>query len=208
MKPIRIAQIGTGHDHAPAAWASINKNKDYFEVVGIAEPVGEYRERFKTDGAYKNGKVFTLDELLNMDDLDAVVIEAGKEYEIEYAKLFAEKGIPVQLDKPGSHDARAFEEFMNTMKSKNLPVGLGYMYRFNPLVRQAYNLMKEGKLGDVFSVEAQMSVRHDTNKRRWLGRYKGGMMYYLGCHLVDMVCMFKGIPDEIIPLTAVRATRG
>ena len=89
MKPIRIAQIGTGHDHAPAAWASINKNKDYFEVVGIAEPVDEYKERFKTDGAYKNGKVFTLEELLNMDDLDAVVIEAGKEYEIEYAKLFA-----------------------------------------------------------------------------------------------------------------------
>ena len=208
MKPIRIAQIGTGHDHAPAAWASINKNKDYFDVVGIAEPVDEYKERFKTDGAYKNGKVFTLEELLNMDDLDAVVIEAGKEYEIEYAKLFAEKGIPVQLDKPGSHDARAFEEFMNTMKSKNLPVGLGYMYRFNPLVKQAYDLMKEGKLGDVFSVEAQMSVRHDTNKRRWLGRYKGGMMYYLGCHLVDMVCMFKGIPDEIIPYNGCTGNEG
>ncbi|MCI8388136.1 MAG: Gfo/Idh/MocA family oxidoreductase [Clostridiales bacterium] len=203
MKPIKIAQIGTGHDHASVIWDSLKKNSDCFELIGLAEPIEANRDRI-----YSDAKVYTVDELLKMDDLEAVVIEAGKEHEIKYAQMFADKGIPVQVDKPGSADFDEWATFVNTMKKKHLPFGIGYMYRFNPLVNQAYEMMKRGELGDIFSVEAQMSVRHDKEKREWLGKYKGGMMYYLGCHLIDMVCMFKGIPDEVIPLSSTTGNEG
>ena len=41
MKKIRIAQIGTGHAHAGAAFKSLRKQPDLFEIVGIAEPIPE-----------------------------------------------------------------------------------------------------------------------------------------------------------------------
>lgn len=208
MKPLKIAQIGTGHDHASAAWETLNANPEYFDVVGIAEPVDEYKNRLNENKAYKDAKVVDVERLLSMSDLDAVVVEAGKEYEITYAQLFADKGIPVYLDKPGSHDYEAYARFIDTMEKKSLPVGLGYMYRENPMVRKAFEMKERGELGEIMSVEGQMSVRHDRAKREWLSRYKGGMLYFLGCHMIDVVCMFKGFPERIIPLSASTGNEG
>ncbi len=46
------------------------------------------------------------------------------------------------------------------MKAHERPLQLGYMYRYNPLLQQALKLAREGELGTIFSVEAQMSVCH------------------------------------------------
>ena len=203
MKPVKIAQIGTGHDHASVIWNSLKKNSDCFELIGLAEPIAENQNRI-----YPDAKVYTVEQLLDMPDLEAVAIEAGKEHEVKYAQLFADRGIAVHVDKPGSADLSAWERFIGTMKAKNLPLSLGYMYRFNPLVEQAYELAKSGELGEIYAVEAQMSVRHDKAKREWLGKYKGGALYYLGCHLIDMVCRFQGFPEEIIPLSTCTGNEG
>ena len=45
-----------------------------------------------------------------------------------------------------------------------------------------------------------MSVTGDPGYRRFLGKFKGGMMYYLGCHMIDMAVHFCGFPDEVIPM--------
>lgn len=203
MKPVKVAQIGTGHDHASVIYNSLKKNSDCFELVGLAEPIAANRDRI-----YQGARVYTVEELLVMPDLEAVVIEAGKEHEIKYAQLFADRGLPVHVDKPGSASLSDWIHFVDTMEQKKLPLSLGYMYRFNPIVQKTFELAKEGALGDIFAVEAQMSVRHDKAKREWLGKYKGGALYYLGCHLIDMVCQFMGFPDEILPLSASTGNEG
>ena len=38
---------------------------------------------------------------------------------------------------------------------------MGYMYRYNKAVQRALQMKKSGELGEIFSVEAHMSVRHD-----------------------------------------------
>ena len=53
-----------------------------------------------------------------------------------------------------------------------------------------------------------MSVFHDRNKRRWLKTFKGGMMFYLGCHIIDVACLFMGFPDEVIPLSTSTGNDG
>ena len=203
MKPVKTALIGNKHDHTEPNFNSMKAHPETFEIVGVCD-----LDKTKNCKPYEGFREYSLDELLAMDDLEAVVIEAGKEYEIEYAQRFADKGIPVFLDKPGSADIPRFEKFMATMKEKKLPVGFGYVYRFNPLVQQAKKLLESGELGEIYSVEAHMSVRHDPNKRRWLGRYKGGMLFFLGCHLIDMVCQFQGFPKEIIPLSCPTGNEG
>ena len=45
-----------------------------------------------------------------------------------------------------------------------------------------------------------MSVRHNAGKRQWLGQFKGGMMFFLGCHLVDLVLQLQGTPSKILPM--------
>ena len=62
-------------------------------------------------------------------------------------------------------------------------------------------MVKNGELGEIYSVEAQMSVRNEKKRHEWLSKFKGGMMYFLGCHDVDLVVQFMGRqPDRVIPL--------
>lgn len=76
------------------------------------------------------------------------------------------------------------------------------------MVKNALELKNSGELGEAYSVEAHMSVYHDENKRRWLKTFKGGMMFYLGCHLVDAACMFLGFPEQVIPLSTSTGNDG
>ena len=198
-KKIRIAQVGTAHDHASVTYAALRKLSDDFEVVGIAEPIEKHQKNLDTVAAYQGTPHYTVEELLNMD-LDAVTIEIEECYATEYAQMFAEKGIAVQLDKPGSPGIDNFVKLVETCRKQNLPLQLGYMYRFNPMIRRAIDEAKKGTIGEVYSVEAHMSVHHAIPKRTWLGGYKGGMMYWLGCHLVDLVYRIQGEPEEVIPM--------
>ena len=208
MKKIRIAQIGTGHDHAAATIWSIDRCKDVFDFVGYAIGKDDYEKYEIEKKNYEPFKQYTVEELLEMDDLDAVAIETTELTSIEYAIMFAEKGVHIHLDKPGGENAEEFENFLSIIKRQNLILSMGYMYRFNPAVLKALDKKEQGKLGEIYSVEAHMDCSHPPKKRQWLDGFKGGMTFYLGCHLVDLVLHFKGIPQEIIPFNYSTGTDG
>ena len=74
------------------------------------------------------------------------------------------------------------------------------MYRYNPYIKELKEQVKCGELGDIISVEAQMSCIHPASTRQWLDTFSGGMMFYLGCHLVDLILSIQGKPKRVIPL--------
>lgn len=203
MKPVKIAQIGSSHDHAIAAFRSLIKQKDIFDFIGFAEvpsPAPNPAVSASITEEYAQVPRFTIEELLQMDDLEAVVVECEEESATAAALPFAEKGIAVYMDKPGSQKIALFEKFISVVREKNLPFQMGYMYRFNPSVLHLMKLIEEGELGEIFSVEAHMDCWHTPEKRQWLKKHKGGMMYFLGCHLIDIIYRIQGEPEEVIPL--------
>ena len=74
------------------------------------------------------------------------------------------------------------------------------MYRYNPYIIELKKQIENGELGEIISVEAQMNCIHKKEVREWLGNFQGGMMFFLGCHLVDLIYSIKGMPKKIIPL--------
>lgn len=209
MKKIKIAQIGAGHDHAADAFKSLTTMPDIFDVVGLAVVEGDeetYNER--KDYAYKDIPLMTVEEILNIPDLDAVFIETEDRRLTEFAQMAAEKGLHIQMDKPGSASDEDFDKLIDTVKKNGTVFHTGYMYRYNPAVLKVKEDIKNGKLGEIYSVEAHMDCFHQPSKRQWLGNYPGGMMYYLGCHLVDLIFDIMGTPEEIIPLNASIGANG
>ncbi|MBQ8388878.1 MAG: Gfo/Idh/MocA family oxidoreductase [Clostridia bacterium] len=212
MNKIRIAQVGTAHDHAKATMESLLRQPDIFDVVGYCIPnpgfdhvIKEHHYDFSDLGV----KEYTLEELLAMDDLDAVTVECEEENATRFAQMFADKGVHIHLDKPGSHGSESFEKLARTLESKGLVFHLGYMYRYNPLVMKALDMVKNGELGEICYVEAQMSVHHDKKRHEWLRKFKGGMMFFLGCHDVDLVVQFMGRqPDEVFPFNGTSWQNG
>ena len=202
MRKIKVIQIGIGHDHATSALNSLLRQPDIFEVLGFAVPESEeekYPERIAeyTDGGLL--KKYSVDELLALPGVEAAVIETEELVLTKYALMAAERGLHVHMDKPGGADLAEFERLANTLKERSLALSLGYMYRFNPKVIEAFKKIENGDIGEVYCVEAHMDCEHGVGKRQWLSDFPGGMMFFLGCHMVDLIYMMQGTPEEVTP---------
>jgi len=208
MRKIKIAQIGAGHDHASAAITTLKLQNDIYDLVGYAVVEGDQSTFESNKWAYENVNQMTVEEILNVPELDAVCIETEDRRLTEYAIRAAEMGLHIHMDKPGSESDEDFDRLIDLVKNKNLVFHMGYMYRYNPAVIKLKEDIKSGRLGEIYSVEAQMSCTHPPEKRQWLGNYPGGMLYFLGCHLIDLVYSICGTPEEVIPLSTSTGTDG
>lgn len=207
-KRIKVAQVGTNYyTHAFQTYESMLKQSDEFDVVGVAEPVESCIANLET-GVYCGQPHYTVEQLLAMDDLEAVAIETNEENMTEYAQMFADRGVAVHMDKPGSHGSASFAKLASTLEKQSLPFHLGYMYRYNPLIRRSYAEIEAGNIGEILAVEAQMSVHYTPQNRQWLSKFKGGMLYYLGCHMVELVYRLQGMPQTVTPMNLCTGTDG
>jgi len=203
MNKIKVVQIGCGHDHAPAAIKCLKSLSEIFDVVGYVKFDSE-EEVFKAnESSYDGVESITLEHAFAIPDLRAAVIETDDLYLTKYAKLALERGLSVQMDKPGGQNADEFNQMVNYAKSNGLVLHLGYMYRYNPAMIKALEIVKAGEIGDVYSVESHMSCYLPEKKRAWLRNFRGGMTNFLGCHLIDFILRLQGEPQEVIPLNTV-----
>ncbi len=213
MRKIKIAQIGVGHDHASAAIKTLQLLSDIYELVGFAivpeDSLNLARHSYEGNKRFYEGvPELTVDEILNYEGLDAVCIETEDRALTKYALMAAEKGLHIQMDKPGGVSDEEFDKLIDLVSEKKLVFHTGYMYRYNPAVLSLKEDIKEGKFGEIISVEAQMNCIHKADKRDWLGNYPGGMLYFLGCHMIDLVYSIMGEPQEIIPLSCSSGVEG
>ena len=202
MKKIRISQIGTSqYSHGNSIWQSFLKQSDLFEVVGYAFPENE-REKFPRQAeAFAGHREMTVEEILSDPTIEAVAVETEEIYLTKYAQMVADAGKHLHMEKPGGTDLAAFRRLIATLKEKNLAFTTGYMYRFNPKVREVLSRIEKGEFGKIYSVEAHMSCTHSDEWRRWLANFPGGMLFFLGCHLIDLIYRIMGEPLEVIPLS-------
>lgn len=198
MKKIKIAQIGIGHDHASAVWESLIRNRDRFDVVGWHAPADEKARFADRSGVYARFPELTLEEAVG-DGVDAVAVETEEVSLTKFALAAARAGKHIHMDKPGGLSSDEFAALVRTAKDNGTVLHLGYMYRYNPVIADVVQRAKAGAFGEIYSVEAQMNCWHPPEKRQWLQAFPGGMMFYLGCHLVDLVLQIQGRPDRIVP---------
>ncbi|MBQ6714018.1 MAG: Gfo/Idh/MocA family oxidoreductase [Clostridia bacterium] len=209
MRKIRIAQIGTStNSHGNDIFNTLKNLSDVFEVVGYALPENE-REKFPERMAdFEGYREMTVEEILNDPEIEAVTVETEELYLVKYATLAAKHGKHIHMEKPGGIVLSDFENLIKTVKEMGKTFHMGYMYRYNQYVREIFDKIESGELGDIISIEAQMNCIHPVKVREWLKNFKGGMMFFLGCHLIDLILQMKGQPDRIIPLNKKTGTDG
>lgn len=208
MKKIKIAQIGAGHDHASDTITALKQQNDIYDLIGYAVVAGDEEKYEANKSEYEGINKMSVEEILYYPGLDAVCIETEDRRLTQYSILAAEKGLHIHMDKPGSESDEDFDRLIDLAKKKNIVFQMGYMYRYNPAIVKLKADIESGKLGEIYSVEAHMSCTHPVKKRQWLGNYPGGMLYFLGCHLIDLIYSICGEPDEIIPLSMPVGTDG
>lgn len=194
---IKIGQIGVGHAHASKL--SVYRASSDYEVVGIVEPDAKLRERAETQRVFQGVPWMTQDQLLALPDLQAVLVETRVRDLLSTAEGCVKAGKHVHIDKPAGESLPHFRRILESADRQNLLVQMGYMYRYNPAVVLLREFLREGWLGNVFEVHTVMSKVVDPASRKGLAEYPGGIMFELGCHILDLVVGVLGAPQAVAP---------
>ena len=192
---IKIGQIGIGHNHGEAKMLAVRKFPELFEVVGYAEENEEWIKKRGDLPGYQGLKRMSVQEVIEQSD--AVLVECDVWNLTKYAKMCIEAGKHIHMDKPASGTLEEYKEVLDMAKAKDLVIQLGYMYRYNPAVKKCFEAVKNGDLGEIYSVNAEMSTFHGEDYKKWLTNFRGGIMYILGSHLVDLIVYILGEPEKI-----------
>ncbi len=197
MKPIKIGQIGIGHNHACEKMRTLRDLPHLFEVVGVVEEDSTWRERRGHLPMYQGLPWMTEEELLSFPGLEAVCVETDGFDLVPTAARCAARGLHMHLDKPGGESLSAFRELLEECERRDIVIQLGYMYRNNPAVNLVKHAVLAGWLGDVFEIHAVMSRLDGDDYRRWVRNFKGGAMYIFGGYLIDIIVSLMGRPDKV-----------
>ena len=195
MRKIKIGQIGIGHNHGSSKMRTVRKFPELFEVVGYAEENERWIEKRGNLEEYSGLPRMSVEELI--PKCDAILIESDVWDLDKYARMCIEAGKHIHMDKPASENPAEYKAMLDLAKDKNLVVQLGYMYRYNPAIQKCLEHINNGDLGEIYSINAEMSTYHSPEYKKWLTNFGGGIMYILGSHLVDLIVYIMGEPKKI-----------
>lgn len=204
MEKIKIAQIGVCHEHANGKIDALLRRPDVFELVGYVDErsfsaTPRMPEPYQIE-LYAGLRQLSLDEALNWPGLEAATVEVPNNELVPIALKCMEKGLAMHMDKPAGEDLALFRRLLDGCAAKGLPFQMGFMFRGNPAFQFAIRAVREKVLGEVFAIDADMN--HDyggEDYQCYLAGFPGGIMYNLGCHLIDFVVAAMGRPVAVTP---------
>lgn len=192
---IKVGQIGVGHAHASKL--SVYRSSTDYEVVGVCEPDEKLRQSAADAVVYRDLPWMTEEQLLNVAGLQVVTVETRVRDSLDTAERCIAAGKHIHLDKPAGESLPQYRRILASAEKQKLMVQMGYMFRYSPAVLLMQKFLSEGWLGDVFEVHTVMSKVVGAGERKKLAEYKGGIMFELGCHVIDQVVGILGKPDRV-----------
>ncbi len=194
--PLKVGQIGVAHSHASGKWQTLHKFPELFDVVGITEPNESLRRKtIERGGIYRDANWIHEDELLQKATL--VVVETDIPDLVPTARRAVAAGKHLHLDKPGGANLIDFADLLKEAQLQQVVVQMGYMFRYNPAFTFLFQAVRDGWLGQIREINGAIGKQADDGLRDEIGRYSGGGMFELGCHLVDAVVSVLGTPSRV-----------
>ena len=201
MEKIKIAQIGVTHEHAAGVMATLRNMPEVFEIAGYVDDSDSTAPKHPGgwQKTFEGLKKMTMEEVFAIPELQGVVIETPNTELVPTAIRCMEHNLPMHMDKPAGEDAALFQILLDGCRTKNLPLQMGYMFRGNPAFQFCLKITREKWLGDIFEIECDMNHSYGNDLyQTYLGKFKGGIMFNLGCHLIDFIVAMMGAPDTVV----------
>lgn len=162
----------------------------------VLAAVGSRRQASADKFAKQHGgtALGSYEALLGRDEVDAVYISLPNGMHCEWTIRALEAGKHVLCEKPlASNSAEAAEMFAAAEKTSRILVE-AFMYRSQPAVRQAIQLVREGAIGEVRLIRSNFTFCR--NARPEDGRYQpnmaGGSLMDVGCYCINFARALAG----------------
>ncbi|MFC4557975.1 Gfo/Idh/MocA family protein [Virgibacillus kekensis] len=195
MKNINIGIIGLG---AIAETSHIPHLNDT-ENATIAAVVDLDRNRAQTIAEkYQVPHFFQdMEEMFKQVKVDAVMICTPNQTHIKLAKLAAEKGIHVFMEKPIGTDLQNVKEYLEFAEARNVLTMVGMPHRFRRDVSILKEYAEQEAFGNIYYAKAKLFRRRGTPKGWFTNKALagGGAMMDIGVHALDLAWWLMGNPE-------------
>lgn len=201
-KTIRFAVVGVGgigQGHVSAVL-----NIPDATLAAVCDPQGEavwdHRKEWFPNDMIPDVPVYTdYEQMLQREQLDAVIISSPDATHCPYAIKAFQAGLDVLCEKPLTFTNEEAVEMLRTAKKYGRRFFVGQICRFSPAFRKAKELLDSGIIGQVFCVESQYvhGCHEKLPANNWRKNPPRPATSCGGCHAIDLVRYLVGDPEEV-----------
>jgi UDP-N-acetylglucosamine 3-dehydrogenase len=202
----RVAVVGVGeiasNAHIPAYLR--NKNVDLVALVDAdKERVEKAAKKFKVKKHF-----FSIDELLQNQDLDAISVCTPPNTHAEIAMKALNNNVHVLCEKPMATSPDDGKRMYDaSLKNKKILM-VGFNLRFHPNYQRARNVVLRGRVGQVYFVQFELQSPNPLlkySKSPWFFKPEagGGVLSDKGPHVFDLInFIFDDFPCSISAISS------
>jgi len=205
---LRVGLIGAGGRWGP--WAHVPalqglpETELYAVCTAHADTAQAAADKYGVKHAYSDDKAMNADA-----QVEAALVAVRVPAHFVLAKNALGAGKPVYCEWPLGANTREAEELAALARNKKVPTMVGLQRRASPAYMYLRELVKDGYVGQVLSVNMQLmnsGVLTRTSDRTWQRDFKLGantLTITFG-HVLDAMCMVVG---ELAEVSAIVSTR-
>ena len=190
---MRLAVVGTKLGHSRAFQLTLTQLPDV-EVVAILDDGGTIIPPFQHLPTYGDPGA-----LLDQEHFDAAIVTVPANQAPDVLTSLASAGKHLLCDKPVCRNADEMQRVIEAVREHDVRFAVAYNNRFRPVHERAKALIQQGRLGTVFALQACLFTT--SPEVRGVGGYSfdrersgGGILNWLGCHMIDMLLDISGMP--------------
>lgn len=194
MKKLRFGIIGASGiaDRRTIPGLLLAENAELIAVMSRDPEVAEnLRQKYHAKYAFT-----TVEDLASCPEIDAVYIGTPPVCHVEQAKICADHGKHILIEKPLAMTAEEGQELVEYCEAKGVKMAAGFMMRFGAHAQSMKKAIAEGKLGTVVSGYSQFTLwlPYEPGNWRQIKAFSGGgPMMDLAVHCIDLMEYISGM---------------
>lgn len=209
-KKMRVAIVGTGI-RALGMWSKdvIRDYADNVEFVGLCDINPGRLEYFKKASGLNCATYSDFTKMMQESKPDTLIVTTVDSTHDEFIIKGMEMGANIITEKPMTTDEQKCEAIIAAEKKTGKKVTVTFNYRYSPHRAKVYQLLREGAIGDITSVDFHwyLDTSHGADYfRRWHRlREKGGTLWvHKATHHFDLLNWWlQSDPDEVFATGAL-----
>ena len=196
MEPIVVGLLGITHPHASARVRAL-REIDGVEVVAAADD--DSRLNYFTDKYDMEAR--SVEAVLQDERINAIMVHSKSKDMVAHALRALEAGKSIVVEKPGGGTVEDLERLAEAeaQAGPGQVVQVGYNVRLAQSITRAKELIEAGVIGEVVTVAARGAALVGEHRTAHLNQPAdmGGVLWILGCHMLDSLVHMFGAPESV-----------
>ena len=193
MKVLKFAILGCGHiaTKMAAAVKTLENKGMGVECYAVASRNLEKADAFAKEYGFKKA-YGSYEELASDSAVDLIYIATPHSHHHEFAKLCIEHGRNILVEKAFTANAKLASEVIALAHDKGVFLCEAMWTRFLPALETIHHWIRDGRIGNVETVEADFSMKLSDRERMHNPSLAGGALLDIGIYSLTFADLFLG----------------